>query len=415
MSLSVLNETPDLVAPPLGLRGEPTISQLLTSRQTESLFWPSCAPMTPSAWHGHVTFSHWVMAAIRPRRVVELGTHYGVSFLAFCNAVQRLGIEAQCFAIDTWAGDEHTGAYSEKIYADLAQFVEGRFPGFAHLIREYFDTALHKFSDGSIDLLHIDGLHTYDAVSNDFRTWLPKMSRGGVILFHDVAIRDRDFGVWRLWEEIAPRLPNFRFEHSAGLGVLAVGSEVPQALLDLCAENQTDAGHQIRRRFETLSNEARRNGGYYHSIVSRSIGSRRNLAQGCATTQSSTSPFEVNRLRHPSAVDGIKSGGFGFHTDFEDRPWWQVDLGSERDIGDVVIYNRLDGPCAERAHTMCVLLSCDGNDWAVVYRHDNVTFGGIDSVPLIIDGGRRRARYVRVQLQHRDALHLDQVEVYGLE
>ena len=415
MGLSMLNESPDVPAPSQGRRDEPTISQLFTSRQPESLFWPSCASSTPSVWHGHVTFAHWIVAACQPRRIVELGTHYGVSFLAFCNAVQRLDIEAQCCAIDTWAGDEHTGGYSEEIYADLSRFVEGRFPGFAHLIRDYFDNALGKFGDGSIDLLHIDGLHTYEAVSHDFRTWLPKMSRTGVILFHDIAVRDRNFGVWRLWEEITPLSPNFRFEHSAGLGVLAVGSEVPQALLDLCAENQTDAGHQIRRRFEALSDEARRNGGYYDSIVSRRIGSRRNLAQGCATTQSSTSPFGAHRLRHPSAVDGIKSGGFGFHTEFEGKPWWQVDLGSEHDISNIVIYNRLDGPCAERARTVWVLLSCDGNDWSVLYKHDGVTFGGIDSVPLIVDGGGGKARYVRLQLQHHDALHLDQVEIYGPE
>jgi hypothetical protein len=415
MNLPVLNETPDLPAPTLGRKGELTISQLLTSRQPESLYWPSCASSTPSVWHGHVTFAHWIVAASQPRRIVELGTHYGVSFLAFCNAVQRLQMEVQCFAIDTWAGDEHTGAYSEKIYADLTQFVEGRFPGFAQLVRDYFDTALNKFADGSIDLLHIDGLHTYEAVSHDFRTWLPKMSSRGVILFHDIAVRDRDFGVWRLWAEITPRWPNFRFEHSAGLGVLAVGSEVPRAVLDLCDENKTNAGHQIRQRFEALSDEARRSGGYYQSIVSKSIGFRRNLALGCATTQSSSSPFGMNRLRHPSAVDGVKSGGFGFHTEFEDKPWWQVDLASDHDIGNVVIYNRLDGLCAARARTICVLLSCDGSDWAVLYQHDSVTFGGIDSVPLITDGEGRRARYVRVQLQHRDALHLDQVEVYGTE
>ena len=413
MGLSEVNESADLPALAPGRRGEPTIAQLLTSRQPESLFLPSCAPSTPSVWHGHVTFAHWIMAACQPRRVVELGTHYGVSFLAFCNAAQRLDIEVQCVAIDTWAGDEHTGAYSEQIYADLSRFVSARFPGFARLMRDYFDLALHKFAEGSIDLLHIDGLHTYEAVSHDLEAWLPKMSPNGVILFHDIAVRDRDFGVWRLWQEITPRFPNFRFEHSAGLGVLAVGSNVPQALLDLCGENETAAGHQIRQRFEALSDEARRIGGYYDSIISQSINSRQNLALGCVTTQSSDSPFGTNRLRHISAVDGIKSGGFGFHTNFEDKPWWQVDLGSECEIANVVIYNRLDGPCAARARTIWILLSSDGNDWAVAYRHNGVTFGGIDSVPLIVDGGGRRARFVRIQLQHRDALHLDQVEVYG--
>ena len=27
------------------------------------------------------------------------------------------------------------------------------------------------------------------------------------------------------------------------------------------------------------------------------------------------------------AVDGVKDGKWGFHTDFENNPWWQVDLG----------------------------------------------------------------------------------------
>ena len=70
------------------------------------------------------------------------------------------------------------------------------------LLRTTFDCALDRFTAGSIDLLHIDGLHTYDAVKHDFYSWLPKVRPGSVLVLHDTMARHTDFGVWR-WEELA--------------------------------------------------------------------------------------------------------------------------------------------------------------------------------------------------------------------
>jgi predicted nucleic acid-binding Zn-ribbon protein len=82
-----------------------------------------------------------------------------------------------------------------------------------------FEQALAEFPDGSIDLLHIDGTHTYDAVKADFQSWLPKLSSRSIVLFHDVILRDRGFGVWKLWEEIRGEDRSFVFEFGYGLGV----------------------------------------------------------------------------------------------------------------------------------------------------------------------------------------------------
>lgn len=106
------------------------------------------------------------------------------------------------------------------------QYNKQRYHFFPGLLKMTFDDALQLFSNGSIDLLHIDGLHTYEAVRHDFETWLPKMSDSGVILFHDINVRHDDFGVFRFWEEVSVRYPHLAFDHSNGLGVLAAGKKI---------------------------------------------------------------------------------------------------------------------------------------------------------------------------------------------
>lgn len=205
------------------------------------------------AWLGHIPFAGWVVEALQPRVFVELGTHYGDSYFAFCQAVRHNRLNTRCYAVDTWQGDEHAGEYSEEVYDHVRRHHDTAFGGFSDLLRMRFDQALEHFAEGSVDLLHIDGLHTYEAVKDDFETWLPKLSSRAVVLFHDTNVRQSDFGVWRYWEEVSARYPNICFDHSHGLGVLFVGPDQPEILQDLLRTWQEDGGaHGIRNFFAAL-------------------------------------------------------------------------------------------------------------------------------------------------------------------
>jgi formylglycine-generating enzyme required for sulfatase activity len=112
------------------------------------------------------------------------------------------------------------------------------------------------------------------------------------------------------------------------------------------------------------------------------------------------------------AVDGIIDGGFAFHTNEERNPWWQVDLGSVQHLDRVQLWNRVG--LWERAKTVTVRLSLDGNRWREVYRHDGSMFKGYKSGgPLVVKLDGAEARFLRLQLRERTMFHLDEVQVYA--
>ena len=180
---------------------------------------------SPSAWIGHLPFAAWVIKDMNPSIFVELGTHFGHSYFSFCQSVLEEGLITNCYAVDTWQGDEHAGIYDGSIFDGVNAHNIKNFASFSRLLRMPFDQAVSLFEDNSIDLLHIDGMHSYEAVKHDFETWLPKLAPGAVVIFHDTQVKDRGFGVHKLWEELQNTYTsNIEFTHSHGLGVLQLNN-----------------------------------------------------------------------------------------------------------------------------------------------------------------------------------------------
>ncbi|WP_166789595.1 class I SAM-dependent methyltransferase [Cryobacterium fucosi] len=186
--------------------------------------------LVESAWLEHAPFAFWLVDAIRPTAIAELGTHNGFSYFVFCETIVRLGLPTRTFALDSWQGDDQAGFYGADVYESVSTINETDYSAFSTLLRGYFDDSLDSIPDGSIDLLHIDGRHGYDDVRHDFEAWRPKLTDRGVVIFHDIAEHQEGFGVWQFWAEVAQQYPSFAFDHGHGLGVLAVGGDIPKRL-----------------------------------------------------------------------------------------------------------------------------------------------------------------------------------------
>ena len=227
------------------------------------LDWTACF-MQPAklsdvrSWQQHIPFAFWLTEVLKPSCFVELGTHKGDSYLAFCQAVSALKLSTRCYAVDTWQGDEHAGLYDDSIYDELSAYHNAAYGGFSRLLRMTFDEAAGNFADQSVDLLHIDGLHTYDAVKHDFETWRGKLADNAIVIFHDINVRENEFGVWRYWAELESTYPTFAFTHGNGLGILAAGRTCPAALEPLFSLSKRDAD-VVRQLFFSLGSRVQGN------------------------------------------------------------------------------------------------------------------------------------------------------------
>lgn len=158
-----------------------------------------------------------------------------------------------------------------------------------------------------------------------------------------------------------------------------------------------------------------------------------NLAQSVSTgglntagptaSQSSTGPWVVAGVRGFAykAIDGNTAANWGVgtmtHTNLDAQAWWQVDLGEVKFIDSIKTYNRTDC-CSSRATNFHVLVSdvpFAGTSLAAAQGQSGVSdyhITGQMAAPTTVTVGRT-GRYVRVQLQNTNYLHMAEVQVIG--
>ncbi|MBT2801123.1 hypothetical protein J7J49_07285 [Halomonas sp. ISL-56] len=203
-----------------------------------SMFWqPDYREASP--WLEHLPFLFWLVEALRPQQAVGLGVD-SVAHFAVCQAASRLRLGTRCFMVgghETPAGKqdaEAIRAYAADHFATISQWLEAT-P----------TRAIDQFDDSSVDLLLLHVEADDNSVDYLLDRWLSKLSSQGVVVVPGVSRREPGCLVFRAFETLKARYPHFVFHHAGGLGVIAVGNDLPPLLKNLLGALESVASTQV--------------------------------------------------------------------------------------------------------------------------------------------------------------------------
>lgn len=203
-----------------------------------SMFWqPEYREASP--WLEHLPFLFWLVEALRPHQAVGLGVD-SVAHFAVCQAASRLRLGTRCFmvggheAAEGQQDAEAIRAYAADHYATISQWLETT-P----------TRAIDQFDEGSVDLLLLHVEADDNNVDYLLDRWLSKLSAQGVVVVPGVSRREPGCLVFRAFETLKERYPHFVFHHAGGLGIIAVGNELPALLKNLLGALDSAASTQV--------------------------------------------------------------------------------------------------------------------------------------------------------------------------
>jgi predicted O-methyltransferase YrrM len=170
-----------------------------------------------------------LVAAVKPKTVLEIGTANGGTLFLLSRMVAG---DATLISIDLRGGACGGGYATWRIPIYKSFALPGQnlslIRGDSHT-RKTFDALHARLGDKQLDLLFIDGDHTYEGVKQDFETYSPLVAPGGVIAFHDVVQHTRitSCTVDQFWKEIRDQYEHHEIVEDpaqgwGGIGVLKV-------------------------------------------------------------------------------------------------------------------------------------------------------------------------------------------------
>jgi predicted O-methyltransferase YrrM len=159
---------------------------------------------------------------LNPKTVLEIGTHRGGTLYLWTRLAQP---DATIISIDL-PGGKFGGGYSPFRIPIYRRFARERQPIYLLRADSHANSTLQEtqrlLANRAIDLLFIDGDHTYDGVKKDWEMYSPLVRLGGLIVFHDIAGDYDDSRVKLFWDSVKPAHPHREYISNPG-GKFGIG------------------------------------------------------------------------------------------------------------------------------------------------------------------------------------------------
>lgn len=218
------------------------------SLSNRELFWIA-RHVQPSGVLEHLPFLFWLVANQTPRVIVSLAMGHGVGHMGLCQAVERLGLDTDCYGFGTWPQSD---PLSSGVPTALVDQNEEFYDDFSRIGLVDASDAATRFRDGDVDLLCLEDTPSAQLL-DDIRTqWLPRMSDQGIILLGGAEQLLQDPSRHAAFDALAKGHTTFEFTHGEGLLVIAVGHALPERVARLLQATRATPGyraiHQMFRR-----------------------------------------------------------------------------------------------------------------------------------------------------------------------
>jgi predicted O-methyltransferase YrrM len=169
-----------------------------------------------------------LVRSMKPQVCVEIGSAQGRSACFIGTALRDNGM-GKLYAIDPHCQTDWNDTASIDTYSIMMRNIRRlKLQKHVEIVREMSNTAAQRWSL-PIDLLFIDGDHSYEGVKYDWNAFVSFVQPFGLVIFHDTLWNLRpdpklyrdDMGVPRFVEELREQgYPVITFEHDFGVSLI---------------------------------------------------------------------------------------------------------------------------------------------------------------------------------------------------
>lgn len=167
----------------------------------------------------------------QPTNILEIGTKLGGVFYVLCNLSKpngiKISLDLQGGPYGGWILGGH--AYLGQVLKNRNNYFKKQFKNVYMLNANSHDKNTEQkirtiLGNKKLDILFIDGDHTYEGVKQDFYIYSRFVRNGGSIILHDINDskfhQEKNVGVYKLWNELTGEKYEFNMHsHWGGIGI----------------------------------------------------------------------------------------------------------------------------------------------------------------------------------------------------